>query len=54
MSILEEKLNQDINELQKFVHNNRRQAIYSQSTMKRREQPLSYYCSLLETSNKSS
>jgi hypothetical protein len=31
MSISEKKLNQDINELQKFVHDTRKQALYSQS-----------------------
>ena len=30
MSSQEEKLNKDINELQRFVHDTRRQAIYSQ------------------------
>lgn len=30
MSISEKKLIQDINELQRFVHDTRRQAIYSQ------------------------
>ncbi len=31
MSISEKKLNQDINELQRFVHDTRKQSIYSQS-----------------------
>ena len=31
MSIPEKKLNQDINELQRFVHDTRKQSIYSQS-----------------------
>jgi len=31
MSISEKELNRDINELQKFVHDTRKQAIYSQS-----------------------
>ncbi len=30
MSSQEEKLNKDINELQRFVHDTRRQSIYSQ------------------------
>ena len=30
MSISEKKLNQDINELQRFVHDTRKQSIYSQ------------------------
>lgn len=34
MSISEKKLNQDINELQRFVHDTRKQAIYSQSNRK--------------------
>ena len=33
MSSQEEKLNQDINELQRFVHDTRRQAIYSQGNL---------------------
>lgn len=31
MSMSEKKLNQDINELQKFIHDTRKQALYSQS-----------------------
>ena len=49
MSILEEKLNHNINELQRFIHNSRRQALFSQSTRKRSKQPLSQYYSLLES-----
>jgi predicted DNA-binding protein YlxM (UPF0122 family) len=36
MSISEKKLNQDINELQKFVHDTRKQAIYSQGNRTRK------------------
>ena len=46
MSRLEKKLNNDINELQKFVHDTRRQAIFSQGN-RTRQQTFSTYYNLL-------
>lgn len=49
MSSQEEKLNKDINELQRFVHDTRRQAIYSQGN-RTRLFTLSNYSNLLAQS----
>jgi len=46
MSRLEKKLNNDINELQRFVHDTRRQAIFSQGN-RTRQQTFSTYYNLL-------
>jgi hypothetical protein len=53
MSSQEQKLNNNINELQRFVHDTRRQAIYSQGNRPYyRTETLDQYCNLLESSIK--
>lgn len=51
MSSQEEKLNQDINELQRFVHDTRRQAIYSQGNRYYRTENLNQYYNMLTASS---
>ncbi len=53
MSSQEQKLNKNINELQKFVHDTRKQSIYSQGNRPYyRKENLNQYCNLLESSIK--
>lgn len=47
MSSEEHQLNQDINELQRFVHNTRRQVTYSQSNLR---ETLGQYYNILNAS----
>ena len=51
MSSQEEKLNPDINELQRFVHDTRRQAIYSQGNRSYRTRNLNQYYNILATAS---
>lgn len=50
MSSQEEQLNKDINELQQFVHDTRRQSIYSQGNRNYRTETINQYYNILTTS----
>jgi uncharacterized protein YlxW (UPF0749 family) len=50
MSSQEQQLNQNINELQQFVHDTRRQSIYSQGNRNYRTETLSQYYNILNAS----
>jgi len=51
MSSQEQQLNQNINELQRFVHDTRRQAIYSQGNRYYRKETLNQYYTILNASS---
>jgi hypothetical protein len=50
MSSQEEQLNKDINELQQFVHDTRRQSIYSQGNRYYRTETINQYYNILTAS----
>lgn len=50
MSSQEQQLNQNINELQQFVHNTRRQVTYSQGNPNYPKETISQYYNILNSS----